>query len=52
MNFTLRKMQGLTKADTYEEFLDRYLEIVPGGAFGLYKEDLLPDEDLKRFLGY
>ena len=40
------------EADTYEEFLDRYIEIVPGGAFGLYKEDLLPDEDLKRFLGY
>ena len=40
------------EADTYEEFLDRYLEIVPGGAFGLYKEDLLADEDLKRFLGY
>lgn len=40
------------EADTYEEFLDRYLEIVPGGAFGLYKEDLLKDEELKRFLGY
>ncbi len=40
------------EAKTYEEFLDRYEEIVPGGSFGLYKEDLLPDEKLKKFLGY
>ena len=40
------------EADTYEEFLDRYLEIVPGRSFGLYKEDLLPDKKLKKFLGY
>ena len=40
------------EADTYEEFLDRYLEIVPGRSFGLYKEDLLPDKKLKEFLGY
>ena len=39
------------EAKTYEEFLDRYLEIVPG-SFGLYKEDLLPDKKLKVFLGY
>ena len=37
---------------SYEEFLDRYLEIVPGGAFGLYKKDLLSDTGLKEFLGY
>lgn len=40
------------EAETYEEFLDRYLQIVPGGSFGLFKEDLLPDEKLKKFLGY
>ena len=40
------------EADTYDEFLDRYLEIVPGGSFGMYKEDLLPNKDLKKFLGY
>ena len=40
------------EAETYEEFLDRYLEIVPAYAFGLGKEELLPDEKLKKFLGY
>ena len=40
------------EAKTYEEFLDRYLEIVPGGSFGLGKKDLLPDKNLKKFLGY
>ena len=40
------------EAKTYEEFLDRYLEIVPGHSFGLGKKDLLPDKDLKEFLGY
>ncbi len=40
------------EAKTYEEFLDRYLEIVPGYSFGLNKEDLLPDKKLKEFLGY
>ena len=37
---------------TYEAFLDRYLEIVPGGAFGLGKEDLAADQELKKFFGY
>ena len=40
------------KAKSYEEFLDRYMEIVPGSHFGLCKEDLLPDKKLKAFLGY
>lgn len=40
------------EAKTYEEFLDRYLEIVPGRSFGLHKKDLLSDLDLKKFLGY
>ena len=40
------------EAKTYEEFLDRYLDIVPGGSFGLYKEDFLPNKELQRFLGY
>jgi len=30
---------------------DRYLKIGPG-SFGLYKEDLLPNKELKKFLGY
>ena len=40
------------EAKTYGEFLDRYLEIVPGGSFGLGKKDLLSDNKLKKFLGY
>ncbi len=40
------------EAETYDEFLDRYQEIVPGYSFGLGKEDLLKDEELKKFLGY
>ena len=40
------------EAKTYEEFLDRYLEIVPGNSFGMHKKDLLPDKELKKFLGY
>ena len=40
------------EAESFEDFLDRYLEIVPGGAFGLGKEELLKDEELKSFLGY
>ncbi|MCR5324046.1 MAG: hypothetical protein K6E85_12330 [Lachnospiraceae bacterium] len=40
------------EAKTYEEFLDRYLEIVPGESFGLLKKDLLSKKELKKFLGY
>ncbi len=40
------------EADTYEEFLNRYLKIVPGESFGLFKTDLLENEELKNFLGY
>ncbi len=40
------------EAKTYEEFLDRYLEIVPDYSFGLGKKELLPNRDLKKFLGY
>ncbi|MBR5967829.1 MAG: hypothetical protein IK001_04440 [Lachnospiraceae bacterium] len=40
------------EAKTYDEFLDRYLEIVPGGSFGLCKEQLINDAKLKSFLGY
>ena len=40
------------EAKTYEEFLDRYLKIVPDYSFGLGKKELLPNEDLKKFLGY
>ena len=40
------------EAKTYSEFLDRYLKIVPGESFGLTKKDLLPNKDLKKFLGY
>lgn len=40
------------KAKTYDEFLDRYQEIVPGRSFGLTKDDLMKDEKLKKFFGY
>ena len=40
------------EAKTYDEFLDRYQEIVPGSSFGLSKKDLLADNGLKKFLGY
>ncbi len=40
------------EAKTYEEFLDRYLEIVPDRSFGLGKKELLPDKKLAEFLGY
>ena len=40
------------EAKTYEGFLDRYLEIVPEHSFGLGKKELLPDKELKKFLGY
>ncbi len=40
------------EAPTYEEFLDRYLEIVPGASFGIDKEDLISNNELKKFLGY
>ena len=40
------------EAKTYDEFLDRYLEIVPGRSFGIYKEDLLKDTEQQSFLGY
>ena len=37
---------------SYEEFLDRYQEIVPGGSFGIYKKDMQSNKELKKFLGY
>ena len=40
------------EAKTYEEFLDRYLKIVPEHSFGLGRKELLPDKELKKFLGY
>ncbi|MBP5780917.1 MAG: hypothetical protein J6X34_06745 [Clostridia bacterium] len=40
------------EAKTYEEFLDRYLELVPVRSFGMFKEDLLPNKELRAFLGY
>lgn len=40
------------EAENYEEFLNRYLKIVPGGSFGLFKEDLFSDKELQKFLGY
>lgn len=40
------------EAENYSDFLDRYLEIVPGESFGLFKEDLLPNKELKKFFGY
>lgn len=40
------------EAKTYDEFLKRYLEIVPGESFGLSRKNLLPNKELKKFLGY
>ena len=40
------------EAKDYDEFLERYLEIVPGDSFGLGKEDLLADKELKSFFGF
>ena len=40
------------EAKTYVEFLNRYLEIVPDYSFGLGKKELLPDKELRKFLGY
>ncbi len=40
------------EAKTYDEFLDRYLEIVPENSFGLGRKELLPDKNLQKFLGY
>ncbi len=40
------------EAKNYEEFLDRYLEIVPAESFGLTKKDLLADKGLKSFFGW
>lgn len=37
---------------TFDAFLDEYAGIVPGGPFGLFKEDLIGDGQLKAFLGY
>lgn len=37
---------------TFEEFLDKYLTLVPGEKFGLFKGDLITDEGLRSFLGF
>lgn len=37
---------------SFEEFLDRYETLVPGEKFGLFREDLIKDEGLKKFLGF
>ncbi len=37
---------------TFDEFLDKYANLVPGGAFGLYKSDLQETDGLKEFLGF
>lgn len=37
---------------TFEEFLDKYLELVPGYAFGLFREDLEHVNGLRAFLGF
>ena len=40
------------EAKTYEEFLNRYQDIVPGGSFGITKKDMLGNNELKKFFGY
>ena len=37
---------------TYEEFLDKYCELVPKGSFYLGKEHFIDNEELKKFLGF
>ena len=37
--------------ETYDKFLDKYLELVPG-YFGMGKSDLINNKELKKFLGY
>ena len=37
---------------TFSDFLDKYMEMVPGGSFGLYREDLENTPGLKEFLGF
>ena len=36
---------------TFDEFLDKYIELVPG-YFGIGKEDLIHNKELKKFLGF
>ena len=36
---------------TYDEFLDKYIELVPS-VFGFTKEELAEIPELKKFLGY
>ena len=36
---------------TYDEFLDKYIELVPG-YFGMGKQDLIQNKELKKFLGF
>ena len=37
---------------TFEQFLDQYCQLVPGSAFGLFRQDLEKVEGLKSFLGF
>ena len=37
--------------DTYDEFLDKYIELVPP-SFGFTKEELANIPELAKFLGY
>lgn len=37
---------------SFDEFLDRYCELVPGDYFGLCREDFLRDPGVKAFLGF
>ncbi|MDO4489025.1 MAG: hypothetical protein Q4B67_08085 [Eubacteriales bacterium] len=37
---------------TFEKFLENYGDLVPGGGFGVYPEDLEKDKKLKEFLGF
>ena len=52
VNDQIENITFIKSYSDYEEFLNRYLEIVPDYSFGLGKKELLPNKDLKEFLGY
>lgn len=37
---------------TYEEYIDKHCELIPPSHFGMGKEELLNDKNLKKFLGF
>ena len=48
----LRYVEDDSVGEIDQKSLDRYLKIVPAHSFGLGEKELLPNEELKKFLGY